>query len=103
MRRDFRLPQGMLHRLRHKSSVLEGNPLGDPTERELLVWTPPGWSEAEKLPLLVDLTGYWGAGPAHTNWRPLGENVPERLDRLTHEGMGRVIAAFPDCFTKLYG
>jgi hypothetical protein len=28
--------------------VLEGNPLGDPTERELHVWTPPGWSAAER-------------------------------------------------------
>ena len=56
--------------------------MGDPTERELHVWTPPGWSAAENLPLLVDLTGYWGCGLGHTNWKPLGENVPERLDRL---------------------
>jgi enterochelin esterase-like enzyme len=83
--------------------VLEGNPLGDPTERELHVWTPPGWSDAEKLPLLVDLTGYFGAGPAHTNWKPVGENVPERLDRLMADGMKRAVVAFPDCYTKLYG
>jgi S-formylglutathione hydrolase FrmB len=51
----------------------------------------------------VDLTGYWGAGPGHTNWKNLGENVPERLDRLMHEGMKRCAVAFPDCFTKLYG
>jgi S-formylglutathione hydrolase FrmB len=103
MRRTHSTPTGVLHRLRHQSVVLEGNPLGDPTERELSVWTPPGWSEAEKLPLLVDLTGYWGAGPGHVNWKPLGENVPERLDRLVGEGMARVVVAFPDCFTKLYG
>ena len=103
MRKDHSLPRGDLHRLSHSSEVLKGNPLGDPTERELPVWTPPGWSSGEKLPLLVDLTGYWGAGPGHTNWRPLGENVPERLDRLVHEGMPRVVVAFPDCFTKLYG
>jgi enterochelin esterase-like enzyme len=103
MRRDHSLPRGEVHRLSHTSKVLEGNPLGDPLTRELPVWTPPGWTSAEKLPLLVDLTGYWGAGPGHTNWKPLGENVPERLDRLVHEGMPRVIVAFPDCFTKLYG
>jgi S-formylglutathione hydrolase FrmB len=103
MRKDHSLPRGDLHRLSHSSEVLKGNPLGDPTERELPVWTPPGWSAGERLPLLVDLTGYWGAGPGHTNWRPLGENVPERLDRLAHEGMPRVVVAFPDCFTKLYG
>lgn len=103
MRRDHTLPRGELHRLSHKSQVLQGNPLGDPAERELHVWTPPGWSAEESLPLLVDLTGYWGAGPGHTNWRNYGENVPERLERLMHEGMARVVVAFPDCFTKLYG
>jgi len=103
MRRDHTLPRGELHRLRHQSVVLEGNALGDPTERELHVWSPPGWSAAEKLPLFVDLTGYWGCGLGHTNWKPGAENVPERLDRLAHEGMARAVVAFPDCFTKLYG
>jgi S-formylglutathione hydrolase FrmB len=103
MRKDHTLPRGELHRLRHTSTALEGNPLGDPTERELHVWTPPGWSANESLPLLVDLTGYWGAGLGHTNWKNYGENVPERLDRLAHEGMARCVVAFPDCFTKLYG
>jgi len=103
MRRDHSIPRGELHRLWHKSSVLEGNSLGDPTERELHVWTPPGWSAAESLPLLVDLTGYWGSGLGHTNWKPDGESVPERLDRLAAEGMARAVVAFPDCFTKLYG
>jgi S-formylglutathione hydrolase FrmB len=103
MRRDHTLPRGALHRLSHKSEVLQGNPLGDPVTRELHVWTPPEWSAKESLPLLVDLTGYWGCGLGHTNWKNLGENVPERLDRLAHEGMPRVVVAFPDCFTKLYG
>jgi len=103
MRRDHSLPRGELHRLWHKSVVLEGNPLADPVERELHVWTPPGWTAAEQAPLLVDLTGYWGGGLSHTNWKNLGENAPERLDRLAHEGMGRCVVAFPDGFTKLYG
>lgn len=103
MRRDPSIPQGALHRLRHASKVLKDNPLGDPTERDLLVWTPPGWTKTESLPLLVDLKGYWSSALAHANWLPFSENVPERLDRLTHEGMRRVVVAFPDCFTKLYG
>jgi enterochelin esterase-like enzyme len=103
MRKDHTIPRGEVHRLRHQSVVLQGNSLGDPTEREVHVWTPPGWKPGEALPLLVDLTGYWGAGPGHTNWKPAGENVPERLDRLVHEGMPRVVVVFPDCFTRLYG
>src|SRR5574338_1270939 len=103
MRKDHTLPRGELHRLWHKSEVLAGNPLGDPTERELFVWTPPGWTPKESLPLLVDLKGYWSSALAHANWPSGSENVPERLDRLVHEGMPRVVVAFPDCFTKLFG
>ncbi|MEX0645014.1 MAG: alpha/beta hydrolase-fold protein [Parvularculaceae bacterium] len=103
MRKNSSLPAGELHRLHHASKVLIGNPLGDPHARELLVWTPPGWSAAERLPLLIDLKGYWSSALAHANWLPAAENVPERLDRLAHEGMARVVVAFPDCFTKLYG
>jgi len=103
MRRDFTLPRGEVHRLVHKSDVLAGNPLGDPTERDLIVWTPPNWKPSESLPILVDLKGYMSSALAHANWSPSSENVPERLDRLTHEGMPRVIVAFPDCFTKLFG
>ena len=50
MRKDHTIPRGELHRLVHKSIVLEGNALGDPVERELYVWTPPGWKAGEKLP-----------------------------------------------------
>jgi hypothetical protein len=52
MRKDHSLPRGVLHRLCHQSVVLQGNPLDDPTERELHVWTPPDWTDAESLPLL---------------------------------------------------
>ena len=51
----------------------------------------------------MDLKGYWSSALAHANWQPTAENVPERLDRLAHEGMARVVVAFPDCFTKLFG
>jgi enterochelin esterase-like enzyme len=103
MRRDHSIPRGELHRLVHESAVLQGNPLGDPFVRELYVWTPPGWSAAERLPVLVDLKGYTSTALAHANWMPFSENLPERLDRLVHEGMPRVVMAMPDCFTKLFG
>ena len=103
MRKDRSLPAGDVHRLPHTSTVLAGNALDDPVDRELLVWTPPAWSAEESLPLLIDLKGYWSSALAHANWLPAAENVPERLDRLVHEGMPRVIVAFPDFFTRLYG
>lgn len=104
MRRDRTQPAGTLHRITHTSKVLEGNPLGDPVTRELHVYTPHGWSKGDKLPLLVDLVGYTGSGLGHTNWKAFTENVPERLDRLIGTGaMPPVVAAFPDCHTRLGG
>lgn len=104
MRRDHRLPQGTVHRLVHDSRVLAGNGLDDPTRRELHVYTPPGWSPDRKLSLLVDLPGFGGSGLGHTAWKGLGENAPERLDRLVvEEAMPPVVVAFPDCSTRIGG
>jgi len=104
MRRDHRSPQGTVHRLAHESLVLADNALDDPTRRELHVYTPPGWSYDQHLPLLVNLPGFWGSGLGQTSWRAVGENVPERLDRLISSGsMPPVVVAFPDCSTRLRG
>lgn len=96
--------RGTLHRLVLKSETLSDNPLGDPADRELHVYTPAGWDMETPLPLIVDIVGYTAAGMAHTNWRGFGENVPERLDRLIGSGeMPPAVVAFPDCFTRLGG
>lgn len=103
MRRDQATPQGSTYRLSIKSDVLKTNMLGDPTRRLVDVYVPHG-SDGRDLPLLVDLVGFTAGGPAHTNWKNFGENAPERLDRLIAAGeMPPVVAAFPDCFTKLGG
>jgi len=104
MRRNKTVAAGEVRSFTVESRVLQGNPLGDPTAREVRVYLPAGFGAAQKLPLLVDLVGYTGSGLSHTNWRPFTENVPERLDRLIGEGkMGPVVVAFPDCFTRLGG
>ena len=103
MRRNHRLPQGTVHRLVHDSEVLVGNAQDDPTRRELHVYTPPSWSQDQRLPLLVDMPGFLGTGPVHTAWKALAENVPERLDRLIAEGMPPVVVAFPDCAMRIGG
>ncbi|HEX6997635.1 MAG TPA: alpha/beta hydrolase-fold protein [Gammaproteobacteria bacterium] len=103
-------PAGRLVTLEHDSRVLADNPLGDPHVRQLHVWLPPGYDEGQgrgrgaRFPVLFDLVGFAGAGPAHTAWRGFEENVPERAARLIHEDkMGRCIIVFPDCFTALGG
>jgi len=102
-----RAPAGRIVVLEHDSKVLKGNPLGDPHRRRVVAWLPPQYDEApgkRRFPVLYDLVGFTGSGPAHTNWKPFGDNVPERVARLIHEGkMGPVIVVFPDCFTALGG
>jgi hypothetical protein len=103
MRRDQGAARGTVHRLVIESSVLKGNLLGDPTHRLIDVYVPAGTSGGG-LPLLFDLVGFTAGGPAHTNWKNFGENVPERLDRLMASGtMPPCVVALPDCFTKLGG
>lgn len=94
---------GRVTRLCVESRVLEGNLLGDPTQRAIDVYVPQG-HDGRGLPLLVDVVGFTAGGLAHTNWKNFGENLPERLDRLIGSGaMPPVVVAFPDCFTALGG
>lgn len=94
---------GRVIRFSVDSQVLEGNLLGDPTQRAMDVYVPAGHT-GRGLPLLVDVVGFTAGGLAHTNWKNFGENVPERLDRLIGSGaMPPVVVAFPDCFTALGG
>jgi enterochelin esterase-like enzyme len=103
MRSNSSGPEGVVHRRRIKSALLDDNLLGDPSERIVDIYVPHGQS-GRGLPLLVDLVGWTGGGPAHTNWKNFGENVPERLDRLIGTGaMPPAVVAFPDCFSKLGG
>ena len=99
---------GRLVVLSHTSTVLAGNPLGDPATRPLHVWLPPQYDSPEhasrRFPVLFDLVGFMGSGPSHTGWKGFNENVPERAARLVRQKkMEPVIIVFPDCFTSLGG
>jgi len=92
----------------HHSQVLRDNPLGDPSTRQLNIYLPPDYHvkrrAKQRFPVLFDLVGYTGSGPAHTAWNSFAENVPTRLDRLITTGrMPPSIVVFPDCFTALGG
>ncbi|HSM96411.1 MAG TPA: alpha/beta hydrolase-fold protein [Rhizomicrobium sp.] len=103
MRRDPSAPAGTVHRRTIDSKVLKQETLGDPTRRLIDIYVPPG-HDGRGLPLLIDIVGFTAGGPAHTNWKNFGENVPERADRLIGTGaMPPCVIAFPDCFTKLGG
>src|SRR5580765_3522082 len=98
---------GTLLVLEHTSKILRDNPLGDPHVRKLAVWLPAQYDEGagrRRFPVFYDLVGFTASGLSHTNWKPFGDNVPERAARLIHEKkMGPAIFVFPDCFTSLGG
>lgn len=98
--------QGLLVIPRFKSSMLQGNPLGDPVERDLYVYLPPGYLDEQRTsyPALLALVGFTGTGASLFNLDPLGENLKHRLDRLiSSRRCPPVVVVAPDCFTKLGG
>lgn len=98
--------RGRIERFVLDSKILKGNPLGDPHRREVAVYLPPeyGREPGRRFPLFVDIVGFLGSGQAHLNWKSFDENLPQRLERLVRgRKMGPVIAAFPDCWTRLGG
>lgn len=92
----------MRHRL--TSRVLAGNPLGDPIERELCVYLPPGYDGERRYPTILAIAGYTGNGAMQFNADPLGEPLDRRLDRLIgSRACPPVIVVAPDCFTRVGG
>lgn len=89
---------------RHDSAVLAGNPLGDPSTREVWVSLPDGCRDgARRYPVLWCLAPYAGSGPQQvggTGWSP---GLAERFARLVAQGCPPAIIVFPDCFTRWGG
>jgi enterochelin esterase-like enzyme len=103
-RHNFRPLQGRIETFTIDSPHLAKNLLGDPSERQISVYLPPGHKPDGKTPLLVDAVGFGGSGFSHIGWKAFSENVPQQHERLVAEGkMGPCVIAFPDCFTSLGG
>lgn len=88
------------------SPLLEGNWPGDPVERMLPVYLPPGYDDDpnQRYPVIYALAGHGGSGPLMLAPSAWGESFPERIDRLIRTGkMGPVIAVLPDCWTIFGG
>jgi len=98
-------PTGRLVTITVTSELLRDNPWGDPHQRAVPVYVPPGYDDTtDHYPLMVYLAAYTGSGLKSVVWRAFEESIPERLDRLIGEGrMGPVVMALPDCFTRLGG
>lgn len=105
MNRLTNKPRGTVTNVRHESSVLRDNPLGDPFERDLFVYLPPGYDESdERYPTVYCLTGFTGRGQMLMNDAAFTPNLAERMDRLiAAETIKPMIVVMPDCFTYYGG
>jgi pimeloyl-ACP methyl ester carboxylesterase len=93
---------GQLIELEIDSPALAGNPLGDPSRRALLAWTPPGGGAG--LPAVYFLHGFAGSGRGWLNVSAFQPTVPERIAALVEAGaLPPFVAVFPDGATALGG
>lgn len=97
--------RGSIKILRHESLILSNNPLGDPTERDVIVYLPPGYEEGEtRYPSVYCLSGFTGRGKMLLNDSAFTPNLAERMDRQIAAGTIKpMIVVMPDCFTYYGG
>ena len=70
---------GRIERLRLAGRCLEGNPLGDPHERDVYVYVPPT-SDSARLPVILLLPGYGSNHLSILSYSPWAKNTVERFD-----------------------
>lgn len=88
------------------SRALRGNALGDPSDRDVYVYLPPGYDAepARRYPVVLLLTGFTGIGVFPFQQQAFSESLNERLDRLiAARKVPPMIVASPDCFTAVGG
>ncbi len=96
--------RGTVHALRVRSAALADNPWGDPVERDLHVWTPPGWTpDGPALPAMLALAPFSGTGEKLLARGLTEESLATRLDRLHRDGCPPFVAVLPDAMTSLVG
>jgi len=90
-----------------ESEVLRDNPLGDPHQRPVWVYLPPGYDEdpERRYPTIYEIQGYTGQIDMWRGRSPWRRNFPELLDRLyaDEDPPPPAIVVFVDCWTSLGG
>jgi S-formylglutathione hydrolase FrmB len=88
------------------SELLRGNPLGDPHERPLWVYVPPGYEDepSRRYPVVYVIQGYTGHIGMWSNRTPWRQPFPELADQVFARGDAPpVIVAYVDAWTSLGG
>jgi hypothetical protein len=96
-------------RLEHgvvQSELLRGNPLGDPHERPVHVYLPPGYDSdpRRRYPVVYTIQGYTGHVGMWFNRMPFRRPFPELADELfATTGTPPAIVVYVDAWTALGG
>ena len=89
---------GRLDRHTFNSRLLLGNPLGDPNQRPLWVYVPPGYDDdtTTRYPSVYVIQGYTGHLSMWANRTPYRQPFVETADAVFADGAGPVRAARRD-------
>jgi S-formylglutathione hydrolase FrmB len=95
--------QGALDRLLVESECLAGNPLGDPAQRPLWVYRPPGLGD-DPVPTVYVIQGYLGQVESWASRAPFEPSMLERLDAMFADGdCPPALVVFVDAWTAYGG
>jgi hypothetical protein len=96
---------GRLHRTTIESMLLRDNPLGDPDERPLWVYTPPGYETSERrYPAIYVIQGYTGQLAMWANRAPYRQPFPETADAVfADEQVPPCVMVYVDAWTAYGG
>lgn len=98
--------RGRFEELTIASEALRGNPLGDPHERPLWVYLPPGYDDDPdaRFPCVYAIQGLTGQLDMWRNRAPFRRTFPELADDLFARGEAPpVVIVWVDCWTSLGG
>ncbi len=98
--------EGRLERHTITSRLLADNPLGDPADRPVEVYVPPGYDDDpdRRYPSIYVIQGYFGSLPAWHGRSPFRTTFPEAVDR--HFAAGETppcVLVFVDAWTAYGG
>lgn len=88
------------------SELLRGNPLGDPCERPVLVYVPPGYDDEpeRRYPVIYVIMGYGGYVTMWRNRTPFRQPFIETADQVFAAGsVPPAVIVYVDAWTKYGG
>ncbi|WP_410589958.1 alpha/beta hydrolase [Amycolatopsis sp. lyj-23] len=95
---------GRLDRHTLTSALLRGNPLGDPHERPLWVYVPPGYDDGDRrYPAVYVIQGYTGHLTMWANRTPFRQPFVETADAVFAGGAPGCVVVYVDAWTAYGG